>query len=110
MKQATFVSASYEESSSRKHQGNRNSVQKYLRSGYYVVEERNGFWILNKPSTVIVCLKDENGKKHYFDMKKDILDYYGKQRISDNIVNMFFNDATSGKINFYMDDSGYCLK
>lgn len=111
MKKATFVHASYEKYPSITHQGNRNSISKYLSDGYYVVEERNGFWILKKPSHVMVCLKDVNGKKHTFDMKKDIINYYGKKIISAKLVETFSNDAYSGKINFYMDDDGnYCIK
>lgn len=110
MEKATFVSASYEKSSSITHQGNRSSIQRYLNNGYYVIEERNGFWILGKPATIMVSLRNSVGKIHIFNMKEDILGYYNKQRLSSTLFNSFINDAVTGKINFYMEDGSYCIK
>ena len=81
MEKATFVNATYDNSSTITHQGNRSSIQRYLHQGYRIVDERNGYWILNKPSSLTVILKDSNNIIHSFNMKEDILEHYGRQRI-----------------------------
>ena len=111
MKRATLVNATYDKSSTITHQGNRTSIQPYINRGYYIKEDRNGYWVLIKPSSLMVILKDSNNIIHSFQMKEDAVKYYGKKRISENIANRFINDAIDGKIKFYMDDDGsYILK
>lgn len=111
MKKATLVSATYNKSSTITHQGNRASVQPYINRGYYIKEDRNGYWVLIKPFSLTVVLKDSNNILHSFQMKEDAVKYYGKKRICENIANRFINDAIDGKIKFYMDDDGsYCIK
>lgn len=104
MKKATFVTASYEESDTITHQGTRSSIQRYISKGYTIKQARNGFWILVKPTYIHVYLKNSNNITFSFNMKKEILDYYGKTRISIKIFNDFVQDASSGRIQFYMDD------
>ena len=110
MEKLTFFDVSYEKNHTIAPQGNRDSISKYLRNGYYVVYEQNGFWILNKSSRVMVYLKDTKGNEHAVDMKKDIINYYGKPKISDKIVETFKNDARTGKIIFYLDEGNYFFK
>ena len=110
MEKATFVNAIYNESDTIEHQGNRSSINKYLNKGYYIKEDRNGYWVLVKPASVIVTLKDSDGDFHSFNMKSDILDYYDRTRISQNLVTRFIEAATSGKIQFYMEDGSYSFK
>jgi len=105
MKKATFVNASYENSDTITHQGTRSSITRYLKQGYKVKEERNGYWVLVKPTSVYVYLKNSDNITASFNMKQDILDYYGKTRISINLFNKFVQDASNGKIQFYMDDN-----
>jgi len=110
MEKATFVYASYEDSSSISHQGNRQSIQSYLNNGYFIKEDRNGFWLLIKPATITVWLDDSNGERHHFNMKQDILNYYNKQRISYKLFQKFVEDARSDKITFYMENGCYNFK
>lgn len=107
MKKATFVTAIYEESNTITPQGNRSSIQQYLNRGYNIVRCRNGFWVLNKPSLIYVYLKNDDNITLSFNMKSDILKYYNKERISQSLFKKFVSDATSGKIQFYMDNNGY---
>ena len=67
MEKLTFFDVSYEKNHTIAPQGNRDSISKYLRNGYYVVYEQNGFWILNKSSRVMVYLKDTKGNEHAVD-------------------------------------------
>lgn len=104
MKKASFVNASYEDSDTITHQGTRSSITRYQKQGYIVKEERNGYWVLVKPVSIHVYLKNSNNVTVSFNMKQDILAYYGKTRISVNLFNKFVQDALNGKIQFYMDD------
>lgn len=104
MKKATFVNAVYEESDTITMQGTRSSTIRYQKQGYYIKEERNGYWVLVKPTSIRVYLKNSDNITSSFNMKEDILNYYGKKRISVNTFNKFVKDASNGKIQFYMDD------
>lgn len=111
MELATLVNATYDRSSTITHQGNRASIQRYLHKGYHIVDERNGYWTLNKEASLMVTLKDSNNVIHSYEMKEDILKYYDRQRISEALANKFIDDAIGGKIKFYMDNDGsYCIK
>lgn len=110
MEKATFVNAFYNESSTITKQGKRSSINQYLNKGYYIKEDRNGYWVLVKPASVSVTLKDSDGELYSFNMKSDILNYYNKTRISQSLFTRFNKDATSGKIQFYMEDGSYSFE
>ena len=111
MKKATLVKATYEHSSTITHQGNRASIQAYLNKGYHIKESRNGYWVLSKPASLTVILKDYNNVVHSFQMKEDVFKYYGQSRISEKLAKTFISDANAGKVKFYMDNTGsYCIK
>lgn len=107
MEKATFVHAYYQHSDTRELQGSANDseIKRYLNNGYYVKESRNGYWVLVRSAHIFVTLKTSDGEKE-FEMKHQILDLYGKQRISEKTYEKFSKDARSGKINFYVD--GFC--
>ncbi len=90
-------------------QGKREKIEKYLKKGYSVKEERNGYWVLVKKAKVWVTLTNSFCSKT-FSMKSDILDYYGKQKISANLVEKFQKDINDGKISFSMDKDGTSYK
>ena len=110
MEKATFVNAFYIDSSTITHQGKRSSINRYLNKGYYIKENRNGYWVLTKPASVKVTLKDSDGELYHFNMKNDILEYYSRTRISQSLFTRFNKDATSGKIQFYMEDGSYSFE
>ena len=111
MEKATLVNALYNQSSTITHQGNRASIQPYLRKGYRIKEDRNGYWVLIKPASLTITLKDSKNIVYSFEMKEEAVEYYGKQKISEKLANTFINDAIAGKIKFYLDDTGsYCIK
>lgn len=110
MQKANVICLNYEESDNISYQGNRRQIQRYLDKGYYVKEERNGYWVLIKPAAVRVVLESEDGHRASFNIKQDILDYYGKVRISPKLVEKFTKECNNGKIHFYMEDNSYCFK
>ncbi len=109
MEKVTNVTINYEKSDTIEIQGKREKIEKYLKKGYSVKEERNGYWVLIKKAEVWVTLSNTycTGK---FNMKADILDYYGKQKISTNLVEKFQKDVNDGKITFTMDKDGATYK
>lgn len=107
MEKATFVYASFEESSTRKHQGTRESIQRFLDNGYYIQVDRNGFYVLSKPGKVHVFLKSSSGASLQLDLKSEILHYYGRARMTPSLFSKFNEDASSGKISFYIEN-GCC--
>ena len=109
MQNVKFVTASYEASSSREIQGNRTKIEPYLRDGYYVKEERNGYWVLVRPVKVNVTIKKDD-KNMSFNMKSKICDYYGRKRISEKVYHKFLEDVSSEKIKFYLKDDELTIK
>lgn len=100
----------YETSDTIEKQGKRADITKYLKKGYYVKEERNGYWVLVRPSRVVVTLKSSIGIQG-INMKQEILDYYMKQRISEKQVEKFAKDIDNKKIVICLDESGdYLIK
>lgn len=105
METAKFVSSYYEKSDTIEMQGSRDEIEKYLKQGYYVKIERNGYRVLVKKARVMVTL--ENSKcTNSFNMKNEILDYYGKERISKQLVKKFEEDINNNKITFEMNEDG----
>ncbi len=95
----------YEPSDTIEKQGKRGDIQKYLKKGYYIKEERNGYWVLVKSSKVIINISNSSGN-WTFDIKQDILDFYEKKKISEKLVEKFKQDIKDDKVSIYMDEKG----
>ena len=106
MVEVKFSGCFYEHASKIEVQGKREKISRHLRDGYYVKEERNGYYLLVKPSRVMVYFETPEGTMS-MNLKTQILDYFGKQKISEKTVQKFNADALAGKIKFYLDDTGY---
>ena len=104
MEKTTNIFVEYIASDSITMQGKRDKVEPYLKKGYYVKEERNGYWVLLKSAKVLVTLTNSYGTVT-FDMKKDILDYYRRKRISMPLLETFQHDIKDGKIIIKMDEN-----
>ncbi len=109
MEKAIFKNAKYVESSNTSIQGNRTEIKKYIGKGYRVVEERDGYWILSRPCRINVELENSTGK-NTFNMKNDILNYYGRTKMTEKLFEKFYKDATKGKIQFYMEGMSYSFR
>ena len=80
MEKVTKIVVEYEPSDTIEVQGKRDKIEKYLKKGYSVKEERNGYWVLIKKAKVWVTLTNSYCTKT-FSIKADILDYYSKKKI-----------------------------
>lgn len=105
MAKTNVIAINYEGSDSIELQGKRDKIQKYLDNGYYVKESRNGYWVLVKTARVNVTLSDGEVVQTY-NMKSDVCDHYGKQRVSSSLVERFKKDVNSGNITITLDQRG----
>ena len=101
-------SIEYERSDTIEKQGPRDAITKYLKKGYYVKEARNGYWVLVRTSRVIITVKSSAGTQD-MNMKQEILNYYGKQRISEKLIGTFEQDIDNKKIVICLDANGQYL-
>lgn len=101
----TIVKAiDYENSDSIELQGTEEDVQKYFKKGYTVHIQRNGYWVLVKPSKVKVTLS--KGKHTgVFDMREDVLDLYTRQRVNKKLCQRFKEDVNAGKVKIIFEPS-----
>lgn len=104
MEKATNVIVTYDPSDNIKRQGKYEDIKKYLNRGYYIKEERNGFWILVKTSSLRVTLENSNGS-NTFSVKDAVLRYYNRQKLTETLVNKFENDIRNNKITFEMSEN-----
>lgn len=105
MEKATVLSIVYVPSDSIEMQGKRKDIEKYLNAGYYIKENRNGYWVLVKAAQLNVTLKNSSCTRTY-NMKEDVCDYFGRKRISQSLIDRFTQDIEDGKISIYMDLEG----
>ncbi|GEM_PF-1311798 len=106
MEKATISSITYEPSDTIEKQGKRRDIEKYLNAGYYIKEERNGYWVLVKAAQLKVTLTNSFCART-FNMKADVCKYYGRQRISQSLIEEFMKDIKDDKVSIYMDSEGY---
>ncbi len=110
MLQAKNIDIYYVPSETIEYQGSRESVQRFVRKGYYVNLERNGYWILFRPCQIIVTAHCEDGSQYIHDMKRGILEHYDRKRISKKLVATFEKDFRSGKLFIDVSDQNYAIK
>lgn len=92
-----FISGTYKRSTILKIQGNRKKISEYLKVGYKIKTESNGFWILYKP-TIMEMVFQEKDKTYVFDMKSEACEYLNKNRISKKTANVFIQAVKNGDI------------
>lgn len=100
----------YQASDTIETQGKQSTIKRYLEAGYHVKEERNGYWVLIKKARVIVTLQSSAGTQ-VINLRRDILDYYGKKRITPKQVEKFVQDIKKEKVAVCCDVNGdYLIK
>lgn len=81
----------YVKSESMPIQGKRNEIYEKYGEEWNIREQGggNGNWLLTKNSDVLV-----DGKSY----RSFVLDYYGKSKLTQNLVNKFIEDVENGKV------------
>ena len=110
MYKADNIAIDYQKSEKIQCQGDRNSIKHFIRQGYKVAKENNGFWVLSKPSKVMVTVDCGLYGKFTYNMKESILELYRRDRISEKLLETFKRDFVTGKIYLKADDEVYDLK
>ena len=105
MKVENVISYSYFESERRK-VFKKERLNYYVSNGYNIVRngEKEGFWIVSKPTRVyaIVQLEDETRRK--VECKNTIISYFKLKKISKKKVDEFFKDVEDGFIALEFDE------
>lgn len=110
MLRAKNIDIYYVPSDTIEYQGSRESIQRFIKKGYYVNLERNGYWILLRPCQIIVTAYCEDGIQYSHDMKRGILEHYDRKRISKKLVATFEKDFRSGNLFIDVSDQNYMIK
>lgn len=105
MKECKNINVWYTPSETVELQGTYEKIQKVCKQkGYSVKESRNGYWVLIKKAKVFITTdKDSNPKN----IKGEILEYYGKTKISKSLVEKFIQHIEKSKVGVYIDDNCY---
>lgn len=109
MHKAKRIDVNYIPSSSIRHQGNRRSIDRYLKQGYKIQTNKNGFWVLVLPSQVFVTIYCDDQIEYTYEMKDSILRKYDRSKISNNLIDTFVDDFNNGKISINVDELGYSI-
>ena len=104
MAKTTVLAMNYENSDNIEIQGKREQIQEHINNGYYIQEQRKGYYLLVKSSKIIVTLSNDDLTKT-FNMKADILNYYEKQRLNETLFEKFKQDVEDGTISFTLDSN-----
>ena len=103
------ISIKYVAASTAERQGNKRSIECYLKKGYYVKISRNGYWVLVKPAKVFVTAYCGDDGVFTYDMKHAILERYGRSRISIELIDTFKNDFNAGNLTIEADKHGFSI-
>ena len=109
MYKVDYIEIYYELSSTLELQGKYSSIERYLSAGYYIQENRNGYWVLVRPSRVLVSAYCGKNGTFTHDMKSGILNHYNRIRISQKLIKTFKNDFFDGKVKILADETGYLV-
>lgn len=105
MEKCNIIYVKYEPSDTIEKQGPRSSIEKYLKKGYHIKEERNGYWLLVKSVQVNVTVSNSSGNRTV-NLKQNILDFYTRDKISEKLIKKFEEDIHKDKIYICMDVEG----
>lgn len=101
-----FVDAFYEASETIRVQGKSCDITPYKKQGYNIQYENNGNWVLTKPAQIRVILKKADGELFSVPAKMQVLEFYGKKRISEKMCETFMRDAQAGVIKIKFTQTG----
>lgn len=107
MFKAEQIAVQYVASSTIEKQGNHQSIDRYLRQGYYVKVSRNGYWVLTKPAKVLVTAYCGLNGTYTHNMKSEIVSKYNRSKISVGLIETFKNDFKNGSLSVMADETNF---
>lgn len=106
MANAILLGAEYINADHKHFKGNSSQLHRELNKGWEIARGSNGSYVLAKPAQAIFVFKNEHGTYRY-NMREDILEYLGRQRLSEKAFETFKNKIKTGTISVYIDEYGY---
>lgn len=97
MAKTTVVAMNYENSDTVVIREEKNEIQNYLNEGYCIKENQNEYWILVKSANINVTLS-KGEITATFNMKKDVMEHYGRRRLDLELFGKFKKDVEANKI------------
>ena len=101
MIRAKRISARYIKADKVRVQGDHRAIEPYLNKGYNIINSANGNWVLARNAKVYVSMEGEDGSIYTYNMRMQILEFYGRVKVSENLVNEFLRDFNENKILVY---------
>ncbi len=98
MTETIVKSINYEKTDNIEFQGTEKKAQSYIKKGYNIRLRRNGYFVVGKPCKINVTLAMGNAIQQ-FNMRSDILDHYGKEKMTKALFEKFKKDIEKGNIN-----------
>ena len=92
MIRAKRISARYIKADKVQVQGDHRAIEPYLNKGYNIITSANGNWVLARNAKVYVTMEGEDGSIYTYNMRMQILEFYGRVKISENLVNEFLKN------------------
>lgn len=105
MNKAILINAEYVSSDRKPFQRNNSQLQRELK-GWEIAGGSNGSYILAKPAQAIFVFKDTKWT-HRYDMREDILEHAGKQKLTEKSFKTLKNMLKSQTLSVFIDEDGY---
>jgi hypothetical protein len=99
----------FKKSDNKEEQGKREKIVKYLKQGYKIKEERNGYWLLTKKAECLVSISFDD-ETEVINLRRQILDFYSKDRLTQNLCDKFEKELKNGSIGVYLKDDEYVIE
>lgn len=104
MEKCEVKDVTYEKSDTIEMQGTHADTAKYRNQGYYEETDRNGYHVLVKTAQVKVAIESSTGED-IVNLKQEICNHYGQERISEKLVETFKKDIRDENIYICKDDN-----
>jgi hypothetical protein len=106
MEKVECLKVEYEKASEPEEvRGKYEDTKEYRNNGYYIKEDRNGYYLLIKPAQLNVTIRDSSCCTTH-NMKEIVRKYYGRKCISKKLADKFEKDIKDKKINILINSQG----
>ena len=107
MQRATIVDYEYKPSDCITKQGKRRDITRQY-PDYHIKEDRNGFFVLTKPSRYEVTLAWNDGMET-FEMRSGVLSHYNRRKATETLLETFVEDVENGNCSIWVDGDSYTI-
>lgn len=105
MEEITMKSIEYKPAETVTLQGQVDKSKQFVKKGRFDTDKRSGNKILSKSAQALVTFM-VGDREITTDMKNEILDHYGRSKLTEKLADAFRKDVENGLIEFEKDPSG----